>query len=572
MRLRPSLLLVPIATAVITLGLVDTQAAQVPAPPRPAAPPSRQSVGPAGSADQTSVIAMHADPKVLFKTGANCMSCHNSLVTPSGEDVSIGASWRASIMANSARDPYWQAGVRRESIDHPTAAADIEDECSICHMPMARTTARANGRKGEVFAHLPVGDRTGDEDLLAHDGVSCSVCHQISSARLGTRESFVGGFVVAGPQNTPRPVYGPFEVEKGLTTVMRSSAEFQPTEAAHIRQSELCATCHTLITKALDARGAVIGELPEQVMYLEWKHSAYQGEQRSCQSCHMPVVAESTPITAVFGKPRDGMARHVFVGGNFFMLNLLNRYRLDLGVDAPSQELDASARRTIENLQSRTAAVRVERTTVAEGRLDVDVTVQNVTGHKLPTGYPSRRSWLHVTVRDAGGRPIFESGAVRPDGLIEGNDADADPLTFEPHYREIRTPDEVQIYESVMGSPAGTPTTGLLTAVRYLKDNRLLPRGFDKSTADADVRVVGDALQDPDFAAGGDRIRYSVDVARAQGPFDVEVELRFQPIAYRWAQNLKPYNAAETKRFVGYYEAMAPSSSTVLARTEVEAR
>ena len=30
---------------------------------------------------------------------------------------------------------------------------------------------------------------------------------------------------------------------------------------------------------------------------------------------------------------------------------------------------------------------------------------------------------------------------------------------------------------------AGVPTTGLLTATQYLKDNRLLPRGFDKATA-----------------------------------------------------------------------------------------
>ena len=555
MRARLSaLVLVPLATALVTLGLADTHAQQ----PKPT--------------DQPSVIAMHADPATLFKTGGQCMPCHNSLITPSGEDVSMGSTWRATMMANSARDPYWQAGVRRETIDHPSARADIEDECSICHMPMATALAHANKRKGEVFAHLPVGDHTTPDDLLAHDGVSCAMCHQISSEKLGTRESFVGGFVVAGPQPTPRPVYGPFEVQKGLTTVMRSSAEFQPTQGEHIRQSELCATCHTLITKALNAQGQVIGELPEQVMYLEWKHSVFPTEQRSCQSCHMPVVPEKMPITSVLGEPRDGFARHVFVGGNFFVLRMLNKFRLDLGVEALPQEMDASVARTVQSLQSQTAIVSVERVDTAAGRLDIDLAVQNLTGHKLPTAYPSRRTWLHVTVRDRTGRPVFESGAITPTGLIQGNDNDADATKFEPHYTEIRQPDQVQIYESIMGDPAGAPTTGLLTAVRYLKDNRLLPRGFDKASADADIQVVGAAVQDADFVGGGDRVRYSIDVAGATGPFQVEVELRFQPIAYRWAQNLKPYDAPETKRFVTYYDSMASTASEVLARAAATSR
>jgi hypothetical protein len=33
----------------------------------------------------------------------------------------------------------------------------------------------------------------------------------------------------------------------------------------------------------------------------------------------------------------------------------------------------------------------------------------------------------------------------------------------------------VQIYEAVMAGPDGAVTTGLLTAVRFVKDNRLLP-------------------------------------------------------------------------------------------------
>ena len=47
----------------------------------------------------------------------------------------------------------------------------------------------------------------------------------------------------------------------------------------------------------------------------------------------MPAVPEPAPITRVFGVPREGMKRHVFVAANFFMQRMLNRYRDDLEVD-----------------------------------------------------------------------------------------------------------------------------------------------------------------------------------------------------------------------------------------------
>ena len=515
-------------------------------------------------------------PKVrsgeLFKTSESCLACHNGLATASGEDISIGSDWRATMMANSSRDPYWQAGVRREMADHPTAAADIQDECSICHMPMARAQAKAQERKGEIFAHLPIGRSRNPLAGLAADGVSCTVCHQITDRNFGTPESFTGGFVLdASRSREPRAVFGPYQVDHGRTTIMQSATEFKPTESAHIRQSELCATCHTLITQALGPRGEVIGRLPEQVMYLEWQHSEFKDKQ-SCQSCHMPAVEEDTRIASVLGDLRKGFARHIFRGGNFFMLRLLNKYRADLGVEALPQELEISANRTIQHLQSETATVSVDTAQISGGRLDVVVFVQNLTGHKFPTGYPSRRAWLHVTVRDRDRRPVFESGAMAASGLIEGNDADADAGRFEPHYAEINRPEQVQIYESVMGDSAGLPTTGLLSAVRYLKDNRLLPRGFDKTTAEPDVAVVGAASQDANFQSGGDRVQYSVDVAGREGPFQVEVELRFQPVAFRWAQNLKAYDNAEARRFVGYYESMSSGSSQVVAQAAATVR
>lgn len=508
----------------------------------------------------------------LFDTAHNCMACHNSLSTSSGEDISIGTAWRATMMANSARDPYWHAAVRREIIDHPTAAADIEDECSICHMPMARTLSMALGRKGEIFAHLPVGQSATAEALLAADGVSCTACHQITADKLGTPESFTGGFVIDTSNTTgPRSIFGPFPVQAGQSGIMHSATGFAPVESQHIRQSELCATCHTLYTHPLSPTGEVLGRFPEQVPYLEWQHSAFV-KARSCQSCHMPVVEEPTRMASVLGENRDGVARHNFLGGNFFMLGMLNRYRADLGVEATTQELDAAVRQTLEHLRTDSASLSIERAELSGGRLEVDVSVANMAGHKLPTGYPSRRAWIHLAVRDRSGAAVFESGAMTPEGRIVGNDNDDDPAKYEPHHLEIRRRDQVQIYESIMGDPQGAVTTGLLKGVSYLKDNRLLPRGFDKATAHPDVAVYGAARQDANFSDAGDRVRYDIDPGQASGPFVVEARLLFQPIAFRWAQNLVPYDAPETKRFVGYYESMAASSSALLASARADVR
>jgi hypothetical protein len=517
-----------------------------------------------------SVVARGAGPKPpapQFQTSDRCVACHNGLVTESGEDVSIGFDWRAGMMANSSRDPYWQASVRRETIDHPESTAAIEDDCATCHMPIARYEAKLRGERGQVFAHLPLSAHE-KKSRRAADGVSCSVCHQISRERLGKAESFNGGFVVdAPPDPDARPEYGPFEIAPGHRRIMLTSSEgYQPTPSDHIRESELCATCHTLVTQALGPGGRVIGRLPEQVPYQEWLHSEFKGTQ-SCQSCHMPRVSEPAPITRVFGLLRQGVSRHTFVAANFFMLRMLNRYRDAIDVAALPPELSAAAESTVRFLASEAAILQIDNLQLEGGRLRADIVVRNLGGHKLPTAYPSRRAWLHVVVRDENGRVVFESGALNPDGSVKGNDNDADASKFEPHYNEIRSADEVQIYESILGDTNGAVTTGLLTAVRYLKDNRLLPRGFDKRTAEPDIAVHGGALDDPDFVGAGDRVRYVVPIANTAARVTIDAELLYQPIGYRWARNLKPYDKAlEPRRFTSYYDAMAASSATILAR------
>jgi hypothetical protein len=501
----------------------------------------------------------------LFQTSDQCIGCHSNLHTANGQDVSIGYSWRASMMANSARDPYWHAAVRREVMDHPAARAAIEDKCSTCHMPMHRFTAAQQGAQGEVFANIGAALITAPS-AAASDGVSCTVCHQIQGDNFGDSTSFTGGFLIDTTTVTgQRTIYGPHDVDAGRRRVMQSAAQFVPGESAHLQESEMCATCHTLYTHALDESGNEIGELAEQVPYLEWLHSAYRAT-RSCQSCHMPELTEDVAISSVLGQPRPQFSQHVFRGGNVFMLGILNRYRGELGVQALPQEFAMTIRRTREYLETSAARLSTE-ARVSGQSFVVDVAVANLAGHKLPTAYPSRRAWLHLTVTDDAGRVVFESGAVRPDGSIVGNDNDSNASSYEPHYELIEQADQVQIYEPILVDSGDRVTTGLLSGVRYVKDNRILPPGFDKHTAAADIGVFGAAAGDDDFIAGGDRVRYRIPLG-GLSPWTVDVRLWYQTIGFRWAENLKRYDAAETNRFVSYYAENAAGSAVQLAAAE----
>lgn len=503
----------------------------------------------------------------LFQPASQCIACHSNLRTPGGQDVSIGTSWRASMMANSARDPYWHAAVRREVTDHPEARAAIEDKCSTCHMPMAHVAAVAAGEQSEVFANL-ASMQLAPSGHLAGDGVSCAVCHQIEPDNFGTEESFTGGFIVdtATPAEL-RTIFGPHEVDAGRQRLMQSASGFLPRSATHLAESEMCATCHTLYTHALDDEGREVGALAEQVPYLEWLASDFR-ETQSCQDCHMPVVTEDTPISSVLGQPRPNFSQHVFRGGNAFMLTVLNKYRGELGVEALPQEFEVTIRRTREFLATETATIAIESLSRSGAGLGFDIDVRSLAGHKLPTAYPSRRVWLHVTVTDASGRVLFESGAVRADGSIVGNANDADALDFEPHHEEITSADEVQLYEPVLVDSQGRVTTGLLRAVAYAKDNRIPPLGFDKGSVDEDIAVSGAAMMDDDFMAGGDRVRYRLTID-APGELTVSAELLYQSIGYRWAENLDGYSSPEPDRFLRYYRETIAGSAVRLAADSV---
>jgi hypothetical protein len=237
---------------------------------------------------------------------------------------------------------------------------------------------------------------------------------------------------------------------------------------------------------------------------------------------------------------------------------------------AGSAHFDATLERTVERLG--TAA----KLTIADLQLDgtaltLDVEIATTTGHKFPTGFPSRRAWIHLSVQDAGGKTVFESGAPRADGSIAGNDADEAPARYEPHYDQIDDPGQVQIYEPIMLNSEGEVTYTLLRAAAYAKDNRLLPLGFDKATAGQAYAVHGAAAGDESFAGGLDRIRYQVDVQGHEGPFTVRAELLYQTVSYRFAQDLCQEEAASIQNMCDDHRA-ADHTPALVASAERKVR
>jgi hypothetical protein len=479
-----------------------------------------------------------------------------------GNDVSIGNFWRSTMMANAARDPYWQATVESEVQQLPELAAVIEDKCASCHTPMARyELATAGGQVGLLDEGMLL-DSAHEIHAIAMDGVSCTLCHQIEQ-----QEAHSGGFVLGDAPAGERVNYGPFPVEASQVALMQAASGFVPVMSRHIQRPVICAGCHTLYTPYVDANGEVAGEFPEQTPVLEWHESDYAGRQ-FCQNCHMPHADGGVVLSMTGGEPREPFSQHVFVGGNAFMLNVLKYFGEERAVTASTADFDATIGRVHDQLTERTATVALENAQTSDGTLTGDVVITNMAGHKLPTGFPSRRAWLHIKVTDGEGNAIFESGAMQVDGSIAGNDNDADASGYEPHHATISSADQVQIYEAILANTEGEVTTTLLRAASYAKDNRLLPAGFDKESVTEDVGVNGAALVDADFRGGGDRVGIEIDLGDASGPFDVQVELLFQSVSFRWASNLSEIEGERIARFWEYYRAI-PNTPVAVATATV---
>ena len=497
-----------------------------------------------------------------FATAGRCAGCHGhdpvgiASVDDDSVDVNVVDDWRSTMMANSARDPFFRAKLEHEVLVNPGHQGEIEGKCLACHAPLAKHEA-------DLLGNPPFSSAMLDSSIMGQDGVSCLACHGQNPDSAGTL--FSGELRFDSLQ-----VYGPYPDDEINAAIMQFFVGFTPQQGQHIQDGRVCAGCHTLITETLDLNGNFSGDqFVEQATWHEWKNSIYNGTQ-NCRECHMPRIQDSIRLASdyPFLPPHSPFGLHHLAGGNVFMLQLMKVNREALGIPANDVQFDSTIARTLNNLQQRSIELNVSIIDRDADTTFIDVRLLNLTGHKFPSGYPSRRAFVEFTLLDTNGDTLFSSGGFDSAYEVDGHDAD-----YEPHQDVITNADQAQIYEMVMGDVNDDVTTVLERAKSSLKDNRLTPQGFSTAHYTYDTCLIaGVPASDNDFnldglgleGTGADIVHYHVPMSGYAGAITAHARVWYQPVPPRWNAEMFSNTGARIDTFRTMYESMDGTPTLVV--------
>jgi hypothetical protein len=104
-------------------------------------------------------------PDLSLESSANCMACHGGYAPT----IEAGFTWKGTMMAQSARDPFFWAALTVAAQDSVWALGNPNgtDICLRCHMPKGWLELRSDPTSGAAMS--------GDD----FDGVQCDFCHRM---------------------------------------------------------------------------------------------------------------------------------------------------------------------------------------------------------------------------------------------------------------------------------------------------------------------------------------------------------------------------------------------------------
>lgn len=329
-----------------------------------------------------------------------CKECHSEIF-----DQWAKSNHRHMVSSN----PYYML---LETLAGEDEGEDFRQWCMSCHNP----SALASGAKktthfmdeNEVAAEMFDGDSTKliddfkkQHNFRLEEGVSCTLCHQISDAHERGNASYEveldrKKYFLEDNKYTLASWFG-----KRLINANPKEHKNSYSKPLY-KSSKYCASCHD---EAHPKNGMKI-----VTTYEEWSKSPYnapdnKAEHKECIDCHMSYVKDGK-IVGLSGYSTDGgefkkdIKTHFFSGSNYFLASLRSKEH---------------KKQTIELLKtSATLDAFLE-----DGELKVKVTNSGA-GHHLPTGVADfRELWLEVIIKDAKGNEVLHSGALDENGELE---------------------------------------------------------------------------------------------------------------------------------------------------------
>jgi len=463
------------------------------------------------------------DPR--FPSSSECKDCHGkdpdgiSSITQDGQDVNIYDDWNLSMKSLSGQDPFWKVQMHYEQSIH---GEQMIQDCFRCHAPSAYQFAQREGSK-LYLDNL-------DSLHQLNEGVSCASCHQIEDFEAyNGLHTYSDSGVIKGPY--PNPFSGPMEDLYGWPV------EYDPI----MSESEACMSCHTIIH---EYEGEIV---PEQTTYLEWKYSDYQVEQKECQQCHMPYILEPIKLASEypFLDGRVPFAQHNFLGSNVSMIEAILNELGDRDSTSRLSNWTESKEEKLNFLRG-AAQLSIKEVLSYQDSLEFVLQIENLTGHKLPTGYPSRKMLLSIHIL----KDLVDTVLQTPDPL------EIDWSVSYAHQKVITSSSDVQLYEFISANESEAIDYSLLNARFVQKDNRIPPKGFIPNDT---IGVKGKALQDEDYHRQDGMDQISVRVARTPGAsYTFNAELWYVLASPEWFHSIKQVDFPLSEKLAEYFQKNDP--------------
>lgn len=519
-----------------------------------------------------------------------------------GINFSEYTEWRWSPMGLAGRDPIFYAQLESElafTSKQPNGkelSRTVVNTCFRCHGVMGKRQLEIDHPERDYRIDIPLLTSGPDAKYgaLSRDGISCQACHHMIETKTPAGHEPLPYFLehsITGLFETGKAdeLNGPFKDNEIATLPMKNALGITPKHDEYMKSSRMCGSCHTINLPVMDGTGHSI----EQATYLEWLNSNYQNEfgtpspeSQTCQQCHMPgnyvnpeakikvdpiqtriaIVEDDSYPAADHRAPTPDIhvrfrtadyARHEFLGMNAFVLEIFKQFNQLLGVrlsdymTGTSDALQVVQNNLLRQASTKSATISVDTKSESNAVL-ATVRVQNLAGHRFPSGVGFRRLFIELVAKN-GNDVLWASGMTNSDGVIIDRQT-GKPLPteffeggkYQHHYQNITSEDEVQIYEELTLDAEKKFTTSFIRRDHELKDNRLLPTGWKPDGPQPGVmpkffldatHPKGDAEKDPDYSdgKGGDTLTYRIALPKGVDPSKVTVT------ATLWSQTIPPY-------------------------------